>query len=155
MDEREAKKQTLSEMFMDTSKFSTKTLSAINGLEGAVIRKNKDYNWRKEMEEYEKRAEFERDVRARNVTALHRNAPPKDEDDLKPRKRQTTTVIEKPTEKAAKQEESAVKSWRERREANKKAEVAEPEPERKSWREKLAEKQKKESEIANCEVFFV
>ena len=68
MDEREAKKQTLrwafwvnlcivlksilfSEMFMDTSKFSTKTLSAINGLEGAVIRKNKDYNWRKEMEE--------------------------------------------------------------------------------------------------------
>lgn len=40
-----------SEMFMDTSKFSTKTLSAINGLEGAVIRKNKDYNWRKEMEE--------------------------------------------------------------------------------------------------------
>ena len=39
-----------SEMFMDTSKFSTKTLSAINGLEGAVIRKNKEYNWRKEME---------------------------------------------------------------------------------------------------------
>ena len=40
-----------SEMFMDTNKFSTKTLSAINGLEGAVIRKNKEYNWRKEMEQ--------------------------------------------------------------------------------------------------------
>ena len=95
---------------------------------------------------YEKRAEFERDVRARNVTALHRSAPPKDEDELKSRKRQTNTVIEKPTEKAAKQEASAVKSWRERRDANKKAEVAEPEPERKSWREKLAEKQKEDEE---------
>ena len=41
-----------SEMFMDTSKFSTKTLSAINGLEGAVLRKkDKEYNWRKEMDE--------------------------------------------------------------------------------------------------------
>jgi len=145
MDEREAKKQTLSEMFMDTSKFSTKTLSAINGLEGAVIRKNKDYNWRKEMEEYEKRAEFERDVRARNVTALHRNAPAKEEDELKSRKRTTNTVIEKPTEKAAKQD--AVQSWRERREANRKAELENnAEPERKSWREKLAEKQKEEEE---------
>merc|ERR1711953_605947 len=137
MDETMAKKQALSEMFMDTSKFSTKTLSAINGLEGAVIRKNKDYNWRKEMEEYEKRTDFERDVRARNVTALHRNAPPKDEDDLKSRKRTTNTVIEKPIEKAAKTD--AVQSWREKREANRKAE-----PERKSWREKLAEKQKEE-----------
>ena len=37
-----------SEMFMDTSKFSTKTLSAINGLEGAVLRKkDKEYNWRR------------------------------------------------------------------------------------------------------------
>ena len=40
-----------SEMFMDTNKFSTKTLSAINNLEGAVIRKKQEYNWRKEMEE--------------------------------------------------------------------------------------------------------
>ena len=95
---------------------------------------------------YEKRAEFERDVRARNVTALHRTAPSKDEDELKSRKRQTNTVVEKPTEKAAKQEVSAVKSWRERRDANRKAEVAEPEPERKSWREKLAEKQKEDEE---------
>merc|ERR1712004_656124 len=145
MDETMAKKQALSEMFMDTSKFSTKTLSAINGLEGAVIRKNKDYNWRKEMEEYEKRTDFERDVRARNVTALHRNAPPKDEDDLKSRKRTTNTVIEKPIEKAAKQD--AVQSWREKREANRKAAEAEQaEPQSKSWREKLAEKQKEEEE---------
>jgi len=145
MDETMAKKQALSEMFMDTSKFSTKTLSAINGLEGAVIRKNKDYNWRKEMEEYEKRTEFERDVRARNVTALHRNAPTKDEDDVKSRKRTTNTIIEKPTEKAAKQD--AVQSWREKREANRKAAEAEQaEPQSKSWREKLAEKQKEEEE---------
>merc|ERR1712083_1253475 len=74
LDEREAKKACVSEMFMDTSKFSTKTLSAINGLEGAVLRKkDKEYNWRKEMDDYEKRAEFERDVRARNVSALHRD----------------------------------------------------------------------------------
>ena len=39
-------------MFMDTSKFSTKTLSAINGLDGAVLRKkDKEYTWRKEMDE--------------------------------------------------------------------------------------------------------
>ncbi len=38
-------------MFMETNKFSTKTLAAINGLEGAVIRKKTEYNWRKEMEE--------------------------------------------------------------------------------------------------------
>jgi len=52
LDEREAKKACVSEMFMDTSKFSTKTLSAINGLDGAVLRKkDKAYNWRKEMDE--------------------------------------------------------------------------------------------------------
>merc|ERR1711981_492018 len=74
MDEREAKRQCVSEMFMDTNKFSTKTLSAINNLDGAVIRKKQEYNWRKEMEDYEKRSEFERDVRARNVTALNRDS---------------------------------------------------------------------------------
>merc|ERR1712008_132472 len=79
LDEREAKKACVSEMFMDTSKFSTKTLSAINGLDGAVLRKkDKAYNWRKEMDDYEKRTEFDRDVRARNVSALHRNDPEED-----------------------------------------------------------------------------
>jgi len=149
MDEAIAKRQCVSEMFMDTNKFSTKTLSAINGLEGAVIRKNKEYNWRKEMEEYEKRADFERDVRARNVTALHRHENEEDpwetQQLVNQRKRQTNTVIEKPIEKAAKQESQTVKSWRERREAAKAVE-AEPEVERKSWREKLAEKQQKEEE---------
>lgn len=152
MDEAIAKRQCVSEMFMDTNKFSTKTLSAINGLEGAVIRKNKEYNWRKEMEQYEKRADFERDVRARNVTALHRHDTDETEDHwVNARKRQTNTVIEKPIEKAAKQEpkqeSQTVKSWRERREAAKALE-AEPQPEveRKSWREKLAEKQQNEEE---------
>lgn len=153
MDEAIAKRQCVSEMFMDTNKFSTKTLSAINGLEGAVIRKNKEYNWRKEMEQYEKRADFERDVRARNVTALHRNDTDETEDHwVNARKRQTNTVIEKPIEKAAKQESKqevkSVKSWRERREAAKAIEAAEPQPEVavKSWREKLAEKQQNEEE---------
>jgi len=152
MDEAIAKRQCVSEMFMDTNKFSTKTLSAINGLEGAVIRKNKEYNWRKEMEQYEKRADFERDVRARNVTALHRHDTDETEDHwVNARKRQTNTVIEKPIEKAAKQEtkqeSQTVKSWRERREAAKAIE-AEPQPEVavKSWREKLAEKQQNEEE---------
>ena len=54
-------------------------------------------------------------------------------------------MIEKPTEKAAKQD--AVQSWREKREANRKAAEAEQaEPQSKSWREKLAEKQKEEEE---------
>jgi len=171
LDEMEAKKACVSEMFMDTSKFSTKTLSAINGLEGAVLRNpNKEYNWRKEMNEYEKRAEFERDVRARNVSALHRDdkyalhnninnnkndnnnedhwvAQRKTED----RKRQSKeTTYEKPIEKVAKKENNkdseAVKSWREKREAERAVEKTEPEPEKKSWREKLAEKQKQDEE---------
>merc|ERR1711997_1410985 len=55
-------------------------------------------------------------------------------------------TIEKPIEKAAKKEE-VVKSWREKREAERATEQnSEPEPGRLSWREKLAEKQKQEEE---------
>jgi len=155
LDEREAKKACVSEMFMDTSKFSTKTLSAINGLDGAVLRKkDKAYNWRKEMDDYEKRTEFDRDVRARNVSALHRNDPEEDhwavnQRKSEDRKRTSRDTIERPIEKAAKkeQESEVVKSWREKREAERATEqTSEPEPERQSWREKLAEKQKQEAE---------
>jgi len=156
LDEREAKKACVSDMFMDTSKFSTKTLSAINGLEGAVLRKkDKEYNWRKEMDDYEKRADFDRDVRARNVTALHREDQGEDhwasQRKTEDRKRQGKGVTEKPIEKVAKKENDnkeseTVKSWREKREAERAVEKTEPEPERKSWREKLVEKQKQEDE---------
>ena len=44
-----------SEMFMDTGKFSTRTLSAIKNLDGLEIRHKKrdpqDYQWRQDMEE--------------------------------------------------------------------------------------------------------
>lgn len=155
LDEREAKKACVSEMFMDTSKFSTKTLSAINGLDGAVLRKkDKEYTWRKEMDDYEKRTEFERDVRARNVSALHRKDPEEDhwtanQRKSEDRKRTSRDTIERPIEKAAKkeQESEVVKSWREKREAERATEQnSEPEPGRLSWREKLAEKQKQEEE---------
>merc|ERR1719350_1833312 len=155
LDEREAKKACVSEMFMDTSKFSTKTLSAINGLDGAVLRKkDKEYTWRKEMDDYEKRTEFERDVRARNVSALHRKDPEEDhwtanQRKSEDRKRTSRDTIERPIEKAAKkeQESEVVKSWREKREAERATEqISEPEPGRLSWREKLAEKQKQEEE---------
>merc|ERR1712051_1148286 len=60
------------------------------------------------------------------------------------RKRTSRDTIEKPIEKAAKKEE-VVKSWREKREAERATEqISEPEPGRLSWREKLAEKQKQE-----------
>ena len=43
-----------SEMFVETGKFSTRTLAAIKNLDGAAIRhKNRDpqdYQWRKDME---------------------------------------------------------------------------------------------------------
>merc|ERR1712008_358237 len=55
----------------------------------------------------------------------------------------------RPIEKAAKKEQDSevVKSWREKREAERATEqTSEPEPERQSWREKLAEKQKQEAE---------
>merc|ERR1711997_1122928 len=114
-------------------KFSTKTLSAINGLDGAVLRKkDKEYTWRKEMDDYEKRTEFERDVRARNVSALHRKDPEEDhwtanQRKSEDRKRTSRDTIEKPIEKAAKKEE-VVKSWREKREAERATEQnSEPE----------------------------
>jgi len=155
LDDREAKRQCVSEMFMDTNKFSTKTLSAINNLEGAVIRKKQEYNWRKEMEDFEKRSEFERDVRARNVTALHRHEAEEDIQ-VSSRKRQPVTAIETATEKAAKKQDtnpyssnetnSAVASWRKSREAARQNVNKEPEPEKKSWRERMAERQKEEEE---------
>ena len=44
-----------SEMFIETGKFSTRTLSAIKNLDGAVIRQKKrdpgDYQWRQDMEQ--------------------------------------------------------------------------------------------------------
>jgi len=155
MDEQQAKRQTVSEMFMDTNKFSTKTLSAINNLEGAVIRKKQEYNWRKEMEDYEKRSEFERDVRARNVTALNRDTSTKENTEeisvaVSSRKRQTDTAREIQIDKAPKQDHvattnnnvdrpnKAVESWRKSRENARPQTVAElqPEIEKKSWRER-------------------
>jgi len=165
MDEQAAKRQTVSEMFMDTNKFSTKTLSAINNLEGAVIRKKQEYNWRKEMEDYEKRSEFERDVRARNVTALNRDTTKENTEEISvavsSRKRQTDTAREIQIDKAPKQEyhatttnnnvdrpNKAVESWRKSRENARPQTVAElqPEIEKKSWRERLAEREKEEEE---------
>merc|ERR1712018_394682 len=155
MDEREAKRQCVSEMFMDTNKFSTKTLSAINNLEGAVIRKKQEYNWRKEMEDYEKRSEFERDVRARNVTALNRDTTKENTEEIavavSSRKRQTDTAREIQIDKAPKQDDrpnKAVESWRKSRENARPQTVAElqPEIEKKSWRERLAEREKEEEE---------
>jgi len=155
MDEQAAKRQTVSEMFMDTNKFSTKTLSAINNLEGAVIRKKQEYNWRKEMEDYEKRSEFERDVRARNVTALNRDTTKENTEEIavavSSRKRQTDTAREIQIDKAPKQDDrpnKAVESWRKSRENARPQTVAElqPEIEKKSWRERLAEREKEEEE---------
>merc|ERR1712226_1135786 len=164
MDEQQAKRQTVSEMFMDTNKFSTKTLSAINNLEGAVIRKKQDYNWRKEMEDYEKRSEFERDVRSRNVIALNRDTE-ENSVAVSSRKRQTDTAREIQIDKAPKQDHvaaattiknnnnvdrpnKAVESWRKSRENARPQTVAElqPEIEKKSWRERLAEREKEEEE---------
>ena len=103
------------------------------------------------LSSYEKRTEFERDVRARNVSALHRKDAEEDhwtanQRKSEDRKRTSRDTIEKPIEKAAKKEE-VVKSWREKREAERATEQnSEPEPGRLSWREKLAEKQKQEEE---------
>ena len=40
-----------SEMFMETNRFSTKTLAAVSSLENFDTRRKKDYNWRKAIEE--------------------------------------------------------------------------------------------------------
>jgi hypothetical protein len=106
------------------------------------------------LSSYEKRTEFERDVRARNVSALHRKDPEEDhwtvnQRKSEDRKRTSRDTIERPIEKAAKkeQESEVVKSWREKREAERATEqISDPEPGRQSWREKLAEKQKQEEE---------
>lgn len=67
--EEEVKKQCISEMFMETGRFSTKTLAAVTSLENFDSRRKKDYNWRKTMEEYESSGQMERDKRARNIAS--------------------------------------------------------------------------------------
>lgn len=160
LNEKEAQRQCISEVFMETNKFSSRTVAAINGLEGAPMRKKQDYQWRKDMEQYEKRADFERDVRARNVTALHRNNPDEDSNAQQnvSRKRQPPqTDNEGAIEKASRREKpptpptKPAKSWRERRDEANKANAAAIEEtgqvERKGWRERLADKQKEEQEL--------
>merc|ERR1712241_521444 len=146
----------------DTNKFSTKTLSAINNLDGAVIRKKQEYNWRKEMEVFEKRSEFEKDVRSRNVAALHRTSQEEAELAVNSRKRQPNTAIETATEKAPKtqslktqqpktqpksqqepQKNNAVESWRKSREAARHQKAPTPEKVEKNWREKKKKRRKR------------
>ena len=113
---------------------------------------------------YEKRSEFERDVRARNVTALNRDTTKENTEEISvavsSRKRQTDTAREIQIDKAPKQEyhstttnnvdrpNKAVESWRKSRENARPQTVAElqPEIEKKSWRERLAEREKEEEE---------
>ena len=117
---------------------------------------------------YEKRSEFERDVRARNVTALNRDSTSTKENTeeisvaVSSRKRQTDTAREIQIDKAPKQDHvaainnnnnvdrpnKAVESWRKSRENARPQTVAElqPEIEKKSWRERLAEREKEEEE---------
>jgi hypothetical protein len=100
---------------------------------------------------YEKRAEYEHNVRSRNVVALHRQL----EDELTSapvtrRKRQPNTAIDAmAVEKAPKHSSTPVQSWREKRDADKQqnaAAAAQPEPEVIGWREKMAQQQKSEQE---------
>ena len=104
---------------------------------------------------YEKRSEFERDVRARNVTALNRDTTKENTEEIavavSSRKRQTDTAREIQIDKAPKQDDrpnKAVESWRKSRENSRPQTVAElqPEIEKKSWRERLAEREKEEEE---------
>ena len=104
---------------------------------------------------YEKRSEFERDVRARNVTALNRDTTKENTEEIavavSSRKRQTDTAREIQIDKAPKQDDrpnKAVESWRKSRENARPQTVAElqPEIEKKSWRERLAEREKEEEE---------
>jgi len=71
MAEQEYQRQNYSDMFIDTGKFSTRTLSAIKNLDGTVMKKKtrnpEEYQWRKDMEQYEKSSEYEKEKRIRNV----------------------------------------------------------------------------------------
>merc|ERR1712083_298191 len=85
-----------SEMFIETGKFSTRTLSAIKNLDGAVIRQKKrdpgDYQWRQDMEQYEKSSEYEKDKRIRNITTTARNGKEDTAKKKKKKKKKSTCV---------------------------------------------------------------
>jgi len=65
-----------SDMYIETGKFSTRTLSAIKNLDSAEIKQKRrdpgEYSWRKDMEQYEKSSEFEQEQRIRNIANVSR-----------------------------------------------------------------------------------
>jgi len=179
MTEEQSKKYCLSEMFIDTGKFSTRTVSAINNLEGAEMRhkKESDYQWRKEMEDYEKSAEFAKEKRMRtiknnqirrmdkendssSIPARHqpirksRKVEQENEEEdhwataaLKQKQAtsQATVVATKPAAAEVTKPAYVRPSQRQQQESNESQEESAP---RQSWRERMAEKQKKEAEAA-------
>merc|ERR1711997_894548 len=79
----------------DTGKFSTRTLSAISNLDGAVLRQKKrdpgDYQWRKDLEQYEKSSEYEREKRVRNIATSAKQRSSKDDKEGKENQRNMST----------------------------------------------------------------
>ena len=55
-------------MYTEMSRFSTRTVATINDLSDRSSYKSKDqYKWRKDMAEYEKSGELDKEVRIRNI----------------------------------------------------------------------------------------
>jgi len=165
--EEQSKRHCMSEMFIETGRFSTRTVAAINNLEGAEMRHKKegDYQWRKEMEEYEKSAEFAKEKRMRSIKNNHNRRMDKENEFVpistppvrKSRKVEeastdddhwATAAIRKkqppPTQPSAPLPEKPkyVKPSQRQDTENKEEETT---PTRKSWRERMAERQKKEA----------
>ena len=181
-------------MFIETGRFSTRTVAAINNLEGAEMRHKKegDYQWRKEMEEwvqqdndfididikflilckcllpkkhrYEKSAEFAKEKRMRSIKNNHNRRMDKENEFVpistppvrKSRKVEeastdddhwATAAIRKkqppPTQPSAPlPEKPKYVKPSQRQDTENKEEETTP---RKSWRERMAERQKKEA----------
>eukprot|EP00096_Caligus_rogercresseyi_P009213 TRINITY_DN3093_c0_g2_i1.p1 TRINITY_DN3093_c0_g2~~TRINITY_DN3093_c0_g2_i1.p1 ORF type:complete len:486 (-),score=106.74 TRINITY_DN3093_c0_g2_i1:800-2191(-) len=94
LEDRDYTRQTIGDIFKDMNTFSTKTVAALSTLDSQGPNKNKNYNWRKEIEKYETTGQLERDARIRNIEIRNKRSEPSES--YKPPRRSESTARIRP-----------------------------------------------------------
>eukprot|EP00095_Tigriopus_kingsejongensis_P009639 maker-scaffold94_size379870-snap-gene-2.33 protein:Tk09639 transcript:maker-scaffold94_size379870-snap-gene-2.33-mRNA-1 annotation:"low quality protein: zonadhesin" len=86
LDDQFERRAAVGEMYNDMHKFSSRTVAAVGSLLDQGGKKDKkDYAWRKNMEDYEKSSEFERETKIRSIDSRCRKRREKEELEPTPR----------------------------------------------------------------------
>ena len=100
-------------MFTEMSRFSTRTVAAVSDLRDRSLYKSKDqYKWRKDMDEYEKSADFEKEVRIRNIENRQKKRREKqiEEDRIEEQERKAKLKAREEARAARQQEKEAMEA---------------------------------------------